>query len=873
MRYYSKIFSLVIAIFITSMSGVAFGDPILFQMEGGSLSKTDTYADPVWDTITLNSTYVNPVIFIIPRNDGGHSADFRLQNITPNSFEATVVEPPGYDGPHIAMTVSYVVAEKGYWFLTPDRVMAVGTVDTNDLVNSAGGTWTTVPIPQGFTNPIIIAQIQGMANEMNNLPSEISKPWFTVAVRNVTSTSFEVSLDGGRCTNLAISAEPDCVGPYTLLPETIGWLAIEGNVQNTFDDADGKSITLETILTGPGYEIIGWSDSGTSVSFGAGLFTQPPLFVAKPQTRNEDDGGWFRFSSLTNTSLILLVEEAVGDMGVRNHLVGEQAGLLAFSENFRVQDLDPDKDFVPIPNDNCPFISNEDQADIDSNGVGDACDCGDGIVAVSEYCDDGNLIDDDGCSSICGVETGYECYGNPSVCDGYCGDGIMIGSEVCDDGNINDDPACSSDCSSYCGDSTRNADHGEDCDGVLLGGYTCLNIGYGFSDGVLGCAVDCQFDVSGCTACGNSIVETGEDCDDGNPFSGDGCTGLCVIESGWECQGEPSTCDSLCGDGFIKGSELCDDGNTTVGDGCSDLCVIELGWSCLGEPSSCDPVCGDGVIMAGELCDDGNMVNSDGCSDICAVETGWACFGQPSVCDFTCGNGTLDGNEECDDSNNDNSDGCSAGCVIEPGWRCTGEPSQCEITCGNNTIEENEECDDGNTDDADGCSFQCEVEDGWSCTGEPSQCEITCGNGIVDENEECDDSNWDNEDGCTGNCKIETGWLCEGEPSQCEIIPDNCGDGLVSMNELCDDDNVLDGDGCSSICEVEEGWLCSGAPSDCCIDSDSDGVCDQIDVAPGGSGCSCSLGERNRLGGNYPLIVMFIMGLFFIRRFNSSTHL
>lgn len=43
-----------------------------------------------------------------------------------------------------------------------------------------------------------------------------------------------------------------------------------------------------------------------------------------------------------------------------------------------------------------------------------------------------------------------------------------------------------------------------------------------------------------------------------------------------------------CGDGrVVAGSEECDDGGTTDGDGCSALCIQESGWLCVGSPSTC----------------------------------------------------------------------------------------------------------------------------------------------------------------------------------------------------------------------------------------------------------------------------------------------
>jgi cysteine-rich repeat protein len=43
--------------------------------------------------------------------------------------------------------------------------------------------------------------------------------------------------------------------------------------------------------------------------------------------------------------------------------------------------------------------------------------CSDGYITGAESCDDGNLIDGDGCSSDCGVERGWKCQFGPSKCE------------------------------------------------------------------------------------------------------------------------------------------------------------------------------------------------------------------------------------------------------------------------------------------------------------------------------------------------------------------------------------------------------------------------------------------------------------------------
>jgi cysteine-rich repeat protein len=71
---------------------------------------------------------------------------------------------------------------------------------------------------------------------------------------------------------------------------------------------------------------------------------------------------------------------------------------------------------------------------------------------------------------------------------------------------------------------------------------------------------------------------------------------------------ENGSCVIVCGDDMIESYEECDDGNAASGDGCSAACQIES--------------CGDGVTQngLGEQCDDGNLESYDGCSAGCIIE-------------------------------------------------------------------------------------------------------------------------------------------------------------------------------------------------------------------------------------------------------------
>ncbi len=118
--------------------------------------------------------------------------------------------------------------------------------------------------------------------------------------------------------------------------------------------------------------------------------------------------------------------------------------------------------------------------------------------------------------------------------------------------------------------------------------------------------------------CGNGVLETGEECDDGNADSGDGCSADCFVETGWVCEAG-SACSAICGDGLVVGDEECDDGNLESGDGCSESCQMDEGWYC--EPGlACWTVCGDGIAAGEEECDDGNLEPGDGCSEMCTRE-------------------------------------------------------------------------------------------------------------------------------------------------------------------------------------------------------------------------------------------------------------
>jgi len=498
--------------------------------------------------------------------------------------------------------------------------------------------------------------------------------------------------------------------------------------------------------------------------------------------------------------------------------------------------------------------------------------CGDGVKVATEACDDGNLVDNDGCSKTCTIESGWTCSGtNRSTCTPVCGDGKKLGNEACDDGNQSNNDGCSSTCTIEAGwTCTGAAGAVTTCtavcgDGKVVGQEQCDDSNTAANDGCSAtCTIEsgwtCPATGGACTAkCGEGTRRGNEQCDDGNTNNDDGCSATCTIEAGWTCTGAvgaQSTCNPVCGNGVKTGNEQCDDGNTSPGDGCSATCTVEAGWNCPSTGGACTPQCGDGRKLGNEQCDDGNTNNNDGCSSTCTTEAGWTCTGATgtkSTCTGTCGDGKKVGNEQCDDGNSSPGDGCSAACAVESGWSCPAAGGACTPKCGDGLKVGNEQCDDGNTNNNDGCSSTCTTEAGWTCTGATgatSSCASVCGDGKKVGSEQCDDGNSSPGDGCSASCAVETGFKCAGDAgarSTCSVI---CGDGITIGGEACDDGNTNSGDGCSNNCVIEGGWTCqspTGGRTTCtatCGDGSrkASQACDDGNKN-GGDGCSatCSI--------------------------------
>jgi fibro-slime domain-containing protein len=215
--------------------------------------------------------------------------------------------------------------------------------------------------------------------------------------------------------------------------------------------------------------------------------------------------------------------------------------------------------------------------------------------------------------------------------------------------------------------------------------------------------------------CGDSVLQSGEACDDGNGVSGDGCAANCAaLDKDYACPVPGQSCVTTvsCGDGLVTGDELCDDGNQVDGDGCNADCRgVAAGWSCPIAGLRCEASsCGDGIVAGFEECD--FATSSLGCTD-CRIDAGYDCAADGCLA-TQCGNGVVERGEQCEDGNDRPFDGCHQ-CRLEP--LC--EAGVCQSVCGDGQLFANEACDDGNNRNGDGCSSSCTVESGYACVAEP----------------------------------------------------------------------------------------------------------------------------------------------------------
>jgi len=337
-------------------------------------------------------------------------------------------------------------------------------------------------------------------------------------------------------------------------------------------------------------------------------------------------------------------------------------------------------------------------------------------------------------------------------------------------------------------------------------------------------------DVAG-PLCGNSALDAGEGCDDGNRVGSDGCNANCVVEPGWTCLGVPSACvderTDQDGDGiptYIErriGTDPFD--ADTDGDGIDDGVEIGAGTS----STAYDPGVDTDPLDADS--------DDDGLAD--GAEAG---VGTDPLNPDTDGDGLRDGVEL---GQGPVAPGVSDGFGVP--YRGTGLGFFPDRDVSSTTDPTAPDTDSGGVPDG----REDVTQDGLRDPGErdpnnPADDLLpNCGNAVLNPTEGCDDGNLTAGDGCSPWCEVETDFVCVGSPSTCtgpSADPD--GDGLDNATELALGTDPLvadtDGDGLSDGAEVAGGAAPGGYepgidtnPLD--ADTDDDGISDGEELVPG----------------------------------------
>lgn len=332
--------------------------------------------------------------------------------------------------------------------------------------------------------------------------------------------------------------------------------------------------------------------------------------------------------------------------------------------------------------------------------------CGNTTVEGTEDCDDGNMTPDDGCENDCtfsctidgdcdnslecdGTETcdsDHVCQDNTDLTDGAacddvtgdplevcfggvcilpeCGNSVPEPGEQCDDGaNGNDADGCTDLCERTC---TMNSD----CDDMnqCSGTETCVAdvcvAGTPLSNGTACTSMSgtrCFMAACIVPNCGNTIVEPGEECDDGRDGDNDdgcrddctftceinsecsdtnACTGIetCTVASHTCAAGTPVDCSSMV---TFCSNSVC---NTTTGAcvptprnggmACSDSNTCTTGTTCMsgtcGTPTLSCP--SDETCAAEGVCMCGVTPGAGGSVQVCSTARAPDCNGTGCVC-------------------------------------------------------------------------------------------------------------------------------------------------------------------------------------------------------------------------------------------------
>lgn len=299
------------------------------RLEAGTFTSHDTISGSrAPATVNFQQPFdVPPIVVAIASTQGNNSSTIRITNVTTTGFDELAIEPDNWDGRHIPMTIQYIALEPGRHTLPDGTVIEAGFVTTSATQFGSGFTggiasWQTVNF-SGSIGPgaTVLHQILTANSETNNPANGPSRPHITSIVQSISGAGFQIALERSQANS----------GPFPSA-ETIGWIAFPAGASGTLTDIASNTVTWSSVNTGA--NVRGWDDGCFSNSLGQTSTTV--VAVAKKISRNNPDGGWFRYCALNSSNITLRVDEDRDQDNERSVPVAsaEQASILSFSRPF-----------------------------------------------------------------------------------------------------------------------------------------------------------------------------------------------------------------------------------------------------------------------------------------------------------------------------------------------------------------------------------------------------------------------------------------------------------------------------------------------------------------------------------------------------------
>jgi hypothetical protein len=208
-------------------------------------------ADQTWQHITLQRTFVDPVVVVASMEVyGDDAAVARIRQVGPDGFELRLQEWSDTDGFTPLATVGYMVLERGVHVLDDGTRIEAGRFDTN-----ATRTWVTVPLTASFTKTPVVLAASVTTNETDPVIARLDQ---------VSATTFDFQLQEGEGFD-GVHAQETIA--YVAWAPSVGQL---GSAAFEVGTLDGVNHGWHTILfTKP--------------------FTTTPVFLAGLQTNRDRD--------------------------------------------------------------------------------------------------------------------------------------------------------------------------------------------------------------------------------------------------------------------------------------------------------------------------------------------------------------------------------------------------------------------------------------------------------------------------------------------------------------------------------------------------------------------------------------------------------